>query len=648
LTKKRKNKTAPGNAGPKNLISRGDKRSGRYWTNKLGLKKNLVAFLGGKSHHEKLTREELGEIAAQLWSSGKVKEKDGDFFLIESDTGGDDNRGSEGENADGESESSSDEKENERADDENVEEASPKDAQIEKEDERADDENVEEASPKDAQISFLLRMIHHWFMTPFTAKDESAAAIGSMNEGNVIRKLPQSLSKLSNKEYAVSGGKNGISEYGLVVRRDGVMCATSPDGVVALQRNGEFYGLAALEIKTKGTRATMGDLEAYVQSSLDGKRFITCEAGTKEFEKAVREPGYRTQIAQHAAVLGLDYALIAYALPGGNIELLVLVRFTGSQREKILKFQTLLAKAHMGFAYSDDPEGIEYIPRIGCDLSTAYSYARDHHTVELWLEIWRCHNDDVISNGLPPPAQKILDIGASSWNHFMGWVDILRKVLKGNRAKYGPAAQITYIMFMVFLDYICNNGFRLYQFSRMEKETHNSYLSFARARRNRSSYQHFLYSLLESSVLEPNSFAQRFPGQRETIEGRYRVATPPPVGAMPPANCDGNERESSVSKKRRYKALEDAMEPNSALYAKRLHGPSHTLSRFQPNAEEPNAEQRKRCVVCCMFCKTGKDHTNRYGALTYYYCNACGVALCRDGCYELFHSPDLTYPRCMG
>lgn len=55
-------------------------------------------------------------------------------------------------------------------------------------------------------------------------------------------------------------------------------------------------------------------------------------------------------------MLGLDYALIAYALPGGNIELLVLVRFTGSQREKILKFQTLLAKAHMGFAYSDDPE----------------------------------------------------------------------------------------------------------------------------------------------------------------------------------------------------------------------------------------------------------------------------------------------------
>ncbi|GBG35223.1 Hypothetical Protein FCC1311_114462, partial [Hondaea fermentalgiana] len=64
-------------------------------------------------------------------------------------------------------------------------------------------------------------------------------------------------------------------------------------------------------------------------------------------------------------------------------------------------------------------------------LQQAPRFCTDHHTVEQYLQLWRWHNDDVITNGTPPPAERILPVAGSFWNHVMGGVDTVRKTLAG-------------------------------------------------------------------------------------------------------------------------------------------------------------------------------------------------------------------------
>ncbi|GBG29978.1 Hypothetical Protein FCC1311_061982 [Hondaea fermentalgiana] len=84
----------------------------------------------------------------------------------------------------------------------------------------------------------------------------------------------------------------------------------------------------------------------------------------------------------------------------------------------------------MEFAYVDDNP---VFPDVGTDDSEVYGYARDHHTVEVYLQLWRSHNEDIQRYGTPPPCSKLFPQIVSFWNRMMGGVDIMRKVLSGHK-----------------------------------------------------------------------------------------------------------------------------------------------------------------------------------------------------------------------
>ena len=64
---------------------------------------------------------------------------------------------------------------------------------------------------------------------------------------------------------------------------------------------------------------------------------------------------------------------------------MVLVHFTPEQRNTMLELQKFVTKRYLGFVYNTDGPG--KIPSLGEDYSPAYGYAKEHHTLETWLNL---------------------------------------------------------------------------------------------------------------------------------------------------------------------------------------------------------------------------------------------------------------------
>ena len=148
---------------------------------------------------------------------------------------------------------------------------------------------------------------------------------------------------------------------------------------------------------------------------------------TNEFKHLIPENSYRSQICQHAAALGLDYILMVYSAPGALPKKMVLVCIGADQRYVLCKLQYVLASKFMAFACTQNSGSI---PSLGDDNSPVYGYAQEHHTVELWLNIWKEHTKNVQQYGTPPPCRRLLDLSTSFWNKCMGNVDTVRKIVK--------------------------------------------------------------------------------------------------------------------------------------------------------------------------------------------------------------------------
>ena len=124
---------------------------------------------------------------------------------------------------------------------------------------------------------------------------------------------------------------------------------------------------------------------------------------------------------------------MVYSTPGGAIKRMVLLTIVEEQCNILLETQKFLVDTFMEFAYGT--EAPSDFPKIGNDYSPQYGYARDHHTVDFWLRIWHLHWQDVKQQGTPPPCRRLVDVTVSYWNKDIGYVDILRKMIKSCRAK---------------------------------------------------------------------------------------------------------------------------------------------------------------------------------------------------------------------
>ena len=133
----------------------------------------------------------------------------------------------------------------------------------------------------------------------------------------------------------------------------------------------------------------------------------------------MKEPAYRSQICQHACATQLNHVMIAYAVPGGVIKRIVIVIFSDVQLQCLLKYQSIMQSKYLRELYSGDKKINLELPAIGNDYDVVYGYAQEHHTVELYMHLWKRHNDDVIANGTPPTIKKLYNLlvqhGTSVW-----------------------------------------------------------------------------------------------------------------------------------------------------------------------------------------------------------------------------------------
>ena len=509
-----------------------------------------------------------------------------------------------------------------------------------------DAEDQEEATEEDAQIALLHRMMPRWFMTPFASKQAGPLDMGKVNESIVTSAVPKSLFELSDGKFKVGVAKqNKVEEFGLLAHRNLDTCAASPDGIFPLMMREDakqpfrFLGHAALEVKTKGSVNTATEVENLVQQ-LGNKHFIECEAGTDLFQKAVPEAPYRAQLAQHATALQLEYVLMVYSVPGSRgIKLMVLVHFSEEQRNALFRLQKMLTDAYLGFAHGPSAPG--EIPSLGKDYTTAYAYAGEHHTIELWLLLMHAHNRDVKEKGVPPRARRIIHLFVCIWNKFMGWVDCLRKVVKSARAPRGRDVGPGSLLWLTIFDYILYQAFRIYQASKVARITTNatSYRQLEHER-HKYSYPHFLADLVDRDGIRSSHFESVYPWlplkichKRSQNEAYEEESSP-----------ENEEVLSPPQKKRKFTAIKRFLDPQSDMFSTRTNT---EVPHLKQSFSQITGLKRGSCRLCCIKCEQVHHHQYQSARQASWVCSACHIPLCKN-CFVRFHdgTTTLQIPKC--
>lgn len=504
----------------------------------------------------------------------------------------------------------------------------------------SDDDSINEvesvATEKEKLTAFLQVMVPRWFMTPLESASANPAKsplrLGSKSEDLVTSTdvIHRYLRRYSGETFSIQC----LRHYGLVARRDSPFAATSPDGVVALCSRSSsgmrFSELAALEVKTSTTSATGALLFA---RSREQGRFVECTAGSVAFKKYVPNASYRTQIVHHAVVLGLNKTLVVYIRSGVAIEQMVLVSVTREDQKTWRDFLKALETRYMGFAFA--PNASLEMPRLGLDGSAPYAYAVEHHTAEVWLRLWRCHHVDVIQNGTPPRAARIVPLMTSAWNKMMGNVDTVRGVIESAKPAHvalGPAA----ILWNTFLNYVLYNSFRLWQLDHVGVGGWETYTAYREARKRSKTYRGFL------EMLMCDLRSQQGP---EALSKFHHL---PATNTTPVA-------QATHAHPRRSEVASDlpVVKQNAIIFANtnadaiklRMHRDGHLVVPVPRVNGKPPAT---RCILCCANCSNEKEHAHRIGRRSAFKCSVCNVVLCKKGCWATFHSElKLPYPSCM-
>ncbi|GBG25309.1 Hypothetical Protein FCC1311_015262 [Hondaea fermentalgiana] len=241
------------------------------------------------------------------------------------------------------------------------------------------------------------------------------------------------------------------------------------------------------------------------KSSCENMNEADAGVRTNDFVKLVPKPVDRAQVVHHAAVLDVETVLLVYATPE-EVRQVVAITVPLESRQAWRSYLHALSSEYMGFAYVEDNA---VFPDVGTDHSEVYGYARDHHTVELYLQLWRSHNEDIQRYGTPPPCSKLLPQIVSFWNHMMGGVDTMRKVLSGHKvitSQLNPNC----LLWITFLEYTLYNAFRLYQLSKMEKRAAaaQSFDEWS-TQRKVVTFNGFLYDLMEDALETTSNLGQK-------------------------------------------------------------------------------------------------------------------------------------------
>ena len=151
----------------------------------------------------------------------------------------------------------------------------------------------------------------------------------------------------------------------------------------------------------------------------------------------------------------------------------------------------------MPFAYVQD--AVREICSLGEDYSNAYGYAQEHHTLELWLQIWVAYNKDLFEHGTPTSCKRIIDVATCLWNKCMGNVDTVRRVVTTARAIRGRDSAPGSLYWYHLLDYILYQAFRVDQHTSIEGAMDSNLIKthkqFVRTRKRNRSYRGYLYKL---------------------------------------------------------------------------------------------------------------------------------------------------------
>ena len=70
----------------------------------------------------------------------------------------------------------------------------------------------------------------------------------------------------------------------------------------------------------------------------------------------MKEPSYRSQLCQHATATQLHYVMIAYAIPGGLIKRIVLIKFNSTQLSSLLQYQGILQSKYLNEFYREQSD----------------------------------------------------------------------------------------------------------------------------------------------------------------------------------------------------------------------------------------------------------------------------------------------------
>ena len=505
------------------------------------------------------------------------------------------------------------------------------------------------------QKAFLQRLMPHWFMKPFKTKDGDAIETGIHNENFVISSMKGYLRSISDDKYNI--GK--IVETGLLINRKVQISGTSPDGIMELyQNNGKkkwlFLGLCVLEIKTRNTVTTATKLDYDIAKI--GCSFKECYAGGMEFRTYVPEPAYRSQISQHACVTGLNFALIAYSIPGGLIKRIVLVRYKTHMLTSLLSYQDEMRKQYMNDFYSDEKSNNLQIQSIGEDYDNVYGYAQEHHTVELYMRLWKRHSDDVIANGTPPTIKKVIESSCSTWNKCMGNVDIVRKTLGNHKTKRGNNTKPGFLTWYTIFQYILYNTFRVYTYSLLEKKLNsiNSFMQLQDRRKHVMSFKEFLSRISARDSFCITEFEKYYPGLREKFDRSMRgEMDEKEVVISTSTENEGSARDGKtiLETLQKYKKMELFNDKSTIEYSTRLDNSLlHALSANMEFNSKGTRRARLHCVMCCVNClkEEGQDFSHpRVGRTTTKFCPICKVVLCIH-CFQSFHTDEtLKVPQCV-
>jgi hypothetical protein len=304
------------------------------------------------------------------------------------------------------------------------------------------------------------------------------------------------------------------------------------------------------------------------------------------------------------------------------------------QRADWLDYLAKLAMRHMPFLFSEGVAG--RLPDLGPDKSPPYGYASDHHTAELHFQLARMYRQDVITNGTPPPARRLIAAQSAIWNKSMGWIDVLRKIVKSQRVQNRrDAPGLLYIG--VLLDYCLLNAFRVYQFAVLENKLSEDW-TLKQLNKNRAdamTYKLFLSILFDE--LTPEGLLAYYPGAEQRLTARLNKHRATRKQAQQQAQTQ--EAPGQVAARKIWRFVNQPQ-----FTSKRLAPPKHVPDKV---ADRPSRTPRGLCIICCTLCESDTAHKGRMGRKTTSYCSRCEVFVCKK-CWDSFHSDHIvqTAPCC--